>query len=66
MSKYLSRMWIIALLFTLTGCAAFLFMDGKLSGGDFVTLALGVLGAFGAKDAAINWIHRDKPDPDQP
>ena len=66
MSKYYSRMFGICLLFTVTGCIAFLFMDYKLTGGDFVALALGIPAAFGLKDAAINYIHRDKADPDEP
>lgn len=64
MNKYASRMFIICLIFSVTGCAAFIFMDGKLSGGDFVALALGIPSAFGLKDAAINYIHRDKKNPD--
>jgi hypothetical protein len=59
-------MWFICLLFAVTGCAAFIFMDNKLSGGDFVALALGIPTAFGLKDAVINFIHRDKPNPDNP
>lgn len=63
MTKFFSRKWILALLFTLTGCAGFL-MTGKLTGAEFVSLALGITGLFGASDAAINFIHRDKADPD--
>lgn len=62
MSKYLGRMFIVCLIFTVTGCVAFLFMDDKLTGGDFVALALGIPTAFGLKDAALNLIHRGKPD----
>ena len=65
MSKYLSRKWLLAALFAVTGCGAFLF-TGKLDGGQFVSLALGLVGLFGAADAAINWAHKDKPDPDNP
>ena len=65
MSKYLSRKWLLASLFGVTGCGAFLF-TGKLTGGEFVSLALGLTGLFGAADAAINFVHRDKVDPDKP
>lgn len=64
--KYASRKFLIAALFGLTGCAAFLFYDGKLTGGEFVSLALGICGLFGASDAALNFIHRNKQDPDNP
>lgn len=66
MSKFISRKWLIALFFTLTGCAAFLWGEGKLTGAEFVSLALGITGLFGASDAAINYIHRDKANPDDP
>jgi hypothetical protein len=56
---------MIAFLFSMTGCAVFV-LTGKLSGSEFVSLALGLTGLFGAGDAAINWIHRDKPNPDEP
>lgn len=59
-NKYFGRMFIICLIFTLTACVAFLFMDSKLTGGDFVALALGIPTAFGLKDAALNFIHKDK------
>ena len=52
-TKYFGRMFIICLIFTLTGCAAFLLWDA---------LALGVPTAFGLKDAALNFIHRRNPD----
>lgn len=63
--KYLSRKFIIAALFSVTGCAVFAVTE-KLTGGEFVSLALGLTGLFGASDAAINYIHRDKRDPDNP
>ena len=65
MTKFLSRKFILALLFTLAGCAAFL-LGGKLTGAEFVSLALGIVGLFGAADVALNHIHKDKPDPDNP
>jgi hypothetical protein len=42
------------------------FFGKLLTGGEFVSLALGIPTAFGLKDAAINYIHRDKADPDNP
>lgn len=65
LNKYMSRKFLIASLFCVTGCAVFAF-SGKLSGGEFVSLALGITGLFGASDAAINYIHRDKENPDDP
>ena len=62
--KYFSRKFILALLFGITGCAAFA-LTAKLTGGEFITLALGICGLFGAGDAALNYIHRDKADPDK-
>jgi hypothetical protein len=63
--KYLSRKFLIASMFGVTGCAVFAF-TGKLTGGEFVSLALGITGLFGASDAALNYIHRDKKNPDAP
>jgi len=63
-SKYYSRMFLICALFAAVGCVGFF---GKLlTGGEFVSLALGIPTAFGLKDAAINYIHRDKANPDEP
>lgn len=55
--KFLSRKFLIAFGFTITGCGAFLF-TGKLSGGEFVSLALGLVGLFGGADVALNAIHK--------
>jgi len=63
MIKYLSRKFILAFVFTVTGCAVFAF-TAKLSGGEFVTLVGVILGAFTAGDVALNHIHRDKQPPD--
>lgn len=65
MTKFLSRKFILALVFALTGCGVFA-LTSKLTGGEFVALVGVVLGAFTAGDAAINLIHRGKVDPDQP
>lgn len=64
MSKFFSRKFILALLFSVTGCGVFA-LTAKLTGGEFVTLVGVILGAFTAGDAAINFIHRDKSDPDK-
>lgn len=61
MSKFLSRKFLLASLFTVTGCGVFAFMD-KLTGGEFITLALGVLGVFSGTDAALNAIHKRNSD----
>jgi hypothetical protein len=59
MNKYFGRMFIICLVFAAAGLYDFIF-GHKLTGGDFVTLALGIPTAFGLKDAALNLIYRDK------
>jgi len=63
-SKFLSRKFILALIFSVTACGAFL-LSGKLTGAEFVTLALGIPALFTAGDTALNYIHRDKSDPDK-
>jgi hypothetical protein len=55
--KYLSRKFLIAMCFTLTGCAVFAFTN-KLTGGEFVSLAIGIITLFGGADVALNVIHR--------
>ena len=57
MSKYFSRKFVLALLFTLAGCIA-LFLTDKVTGGEFVTLCGLVLGSFTAGDVALNAIHK--------
>jgi hypothetical protein len=61
--KYASRKFILAFVFAVTGCAVFAF-TAKLTGGEFVALVGVVLGAFTAGDVGINYIHRDKKNPD--
>ena len=56
--KYFSRKFLIAAAFAITGCCAFLFYEGKLSGGEFITLVGIVLGSFTAGDVALNAIHK--------
>jgi hypothetical protein len=58
---YGSRKFVLATLFSITGCAVFAF-TAKLSGGEFVALCMGVLGTFTAGDVALNHIHKDNPD----
>lgn len=55
--KYLSRKFILAALFALTGCLVFAF-TAKLTGGEFISLCGIVLGAFTAGDVAINAIQK--------
>lgn len=61
MSKFLSRKFILASVFTVTGCGVFA-LTSKLSGGEFISLALGILGIFTGGDAALNYVYRDKND----
>lgn len=65
MKKFFSRKFLLALLFTITGCGVFAF-TAKLDGGQFVALVGVILGTFTAGDAAINFVHRNKKDPDNP
>lgn len=55
MNKYLSRKFIIAMIFTVSACIGFL-ATGKLTGAEFVTLALGIPGLFTAGDVAIKHV----------
>ncbi len=59
MSKFLSRKFILALIFSITGCAVFAFTV-KLTGGEFVTLVGVILGAFTAGDIAVNHLATKK------
>lgn len=61
--KFLSRKFLLALLFTVTGCSVFAFTS-KLSGGEFITLVGIIMGVFTGGDAALNYIHRDSPKKD--
>ena len=62
MTKYLSRKFIIVLLFTIT---AIIGLIGKLlSGGEFITLAGILVSAFTAGDVALNHIHRKNSELD--
>lgn len=63
--KFISRKFLLAALFAVTGCGVFAF-TAKLTGGEFISLALGILGLFGGADVALNAIHRNKKDPDNP
>ena len=65
MSKFWSRKFILALIFTITACVG-LFVTDKIDGAQFVALVGIILGAFTAGDVALNAIHRNKPDPDNP
>lgn len=63
--KFLSRKFLIAFIFTITGCSVFAFTT-KLTGGEWITLVGIIMGVFTAGDAAVNLIHKDKADPDNP
>lgn len=63
--KYLSRKFILALIFALTGCLVFAF-TAKLTGGEFVTLVGTVLGAFTVGDVALNAIHKRNAESQEP
>ena len=65
MSKFLSRKWLIAMAFTLTGCVVFA-LTSKLTGGEFVSLALGMVGLFGGADVALNAIHKKNAETEPP
>ena len=62
--KYLSRKFLIAAAFTITGCCAFLFYDGKLTGAEFISLVGIVLASFTAGDVALNYIHKKNSEED--
>ena len=60
--SYLDRSYHLALVITSTGVVA-LFI-GRMSGGEFVTLGLGVVGAFRIGDSLIQWLRKDPPETD--
>jgi hypothetical protein len=61
-SKYLSRKFLLALIFTFTGCAVFAFTN-KLTGGEFTTLVGIIMTVFTGGDTALTLIHRKPVDP---
>ena len=61
MSKFFSRKFILALIFTITACIG-LFVTDKIDGGQFVALVGIILGAFTAGDVALNAIHKKGKD----
>lgn len=62
MSKFFSRKFVLALLFTIAACVG-LFVKHVIDGAQFVALAGIILGAFTAGDVALNAIHK-KNTPD--
>lgn len=62
--KFLSRKFLLALIFALTGCIVFGF-TAKLTGGEFISLVGIVLGAFTAGDVALNAIHKRNSEDSQ-
>ncbi len=63
MNKFLSRKFMLAIVFGLVGCV--LALMGRLDG-IFTAFAGTILGTFTLGDAAINHIHKDKANPDDP
>lgn len=63
MSRYFSRKFILALLFTVAACIG-LFVKGTIDGSQFVALAGIILGAFTAGDVALNAIHKRNSEDD--
>jgi hypothetical protein len=57
MTKFLSRKFILAFMFTFAGCLGLLVFK-VITGAEFVTLTGIVLGAFTAGDVALNAIHK--------
>ena len=55
--KYLSRKFLIATLFAVTGCGVFAFTN-KLTGSEFISLVGIIMAVFTAGDAAMNAIHK--------
>jgi hypothetical protein len=55
--KFMGRNYHLALL--ICGGGLFLCWYTRMTGGEYVTLCLGIFGGFRAGDAVVNWIHRD-------
>ena len=64
-TRFISRKFILALLFTVTGCLGLLVFK-VITGGEFVTLTGLVLGAFTAGDVALNAIHKKNAETEPP
>lgn len=64
MNKFLSRKFILAMLFSLV--SSLLAYLGKLDGTQWVAMAGIIIGAFNLSDVALNHIHKDKSNPDDP
>lgn len=54
-SKYVGRKFLLVLLFGFAGGLGM--WTGRLTGGEFTTLALGLMTAFSASDAFLNMIY---------
>ena len=59
--KLLSRNYHLAIL-AMTGAFIGMYMK-VLTGAEYVTLCVSVVGMFRAGDAVVNWIHAGKDDP---
>jgi hypothetical protein len=57
MTKFMSRKFLIALIFAITTCLGLFFTD-KIDGGQFTALVGIILGAFTAGDVAINALQK--------
>jgi hypothetical protein len=55
-SKYIGRMFVLCLVLTIASVIAL--FDNRISGSEFVTLALGIPSAFAIKDAALSYIFK--------
>jgi hypothetical protein len=64
MNKFLSRKFLLAVLFSTVSSA--LAWVGKLDGTQWVAMAGIIIGAFNLSDVALNHIHKGKADPDNP
>lgn len=58
MNKFFSRNFHLALLGLVAGVAGL--FTHRISGGEFVTLALGINGSFRAGDVIVNWLTTKK------
>ena len=59
--RLLSKKFVLAMLFGLVACYAFIFTD-RLTGAEFVTLTLGIVGAFNLADVASKRIEQSKTE----
>lgn len=58
--KFLGRNYHLALMIVVFSFALCLW--GRMTGGEFATLAGGIFAAFRTGDAVVNWIHSQAPN----